>query len=243
MARADRLMQLTQVLRRYRRPVTAATLAQETRVSERTIYRDIVSLQVSGVPVRGEAGIGYVLESGFDLPPLMFTPEECEALMLGLRFARDRSDPDFQRVIDDARAKIEAILPIGLRETFNSAALFAPMYRPRTATHIDEGLLRKALRESRKIRIRYRDAKEEETERVLWPVLIGYFDTTRALVAWCELREGFRHFRTDRISALDVLEARIPRRRAMLMKEWEALRDAEIAACGGASGTGPTLNP
>lgn len=225
MGRADRLMQLTQVLRRYRRPVTAAALAEETRVSERTIYRDIISLQISGVPVRGEAGIGYVLESGFDLPPLMLTPEECEALMLGLRFARDRSDPAFQRVIDDARAKIEAILPASLRDVFSSAPLFAPMYRAQMPSGVDEGQLRRALRESRKIRITYRDAKDEMTERVLWPVLMGYFETTRGLIGWCELRQGFRHFRTDRILALDVLDERMPRRRLVLMKEWEALRD------------------
>jgi predicted DNA-binding transcriptional regulator YafY len=231
MARADRLMQLTQVLRRYRRPVTAAALAEETRVSERTIYRDIISLQISGVPVRGEAGIGYVLESGFDLPPLMLTAEECEALMLGLRFARDRADPAFQRVIDDTRAKIEAILPANLRDTFNSAPLFAPTYRAQMPGGIDESQLRRALRESRKIRIQYRDAKDEVTERVLWPVLMGYFETTRGLIGWCELRAGFRHFRTDRILELEVLEQRMPRRRLVLMKEWEASRDAEIAAC------------
>lgn len=233
MARADRLLQLTQVLRRYRRPVTAAALAEETGVSERTIYRDIVSLQISGVPVRGEAGIGYVLESGFDLPPLMLTPEECEALMLGLRFARDRSDPAFQRVIDDTRAKIEAILPANLRDSFNSAPLFAPVYRARMPGVIDEGLLRKALRENRKLKIRYSDAKDEVTERILWPVLLGYFETTRGLVAWCELRQGFRHFRTDRIQAMEVLDERVPRRRAILMQEWERERDAEIAACAG----------
>ncbi|MGL5448484.1 MAG: helix-turn-helix transcriptional regulator [Rhabdaerophilum sp.] len=225
MARAERFMQLTQALRRYRRPVTAAMLAEETGVSERTIYRDIVSLQISGVPVRGEAGIGYVLDSGFDLPPLMLTPEECEALMLGLRFARDRSDPEFQRVIDDTRAKIEAILPANLRDSFNSAPLFAPMYRARQPGKVDEGLLRRALRESRKLKIRYQDAKDEITERVLWPVLLGYFETTRGLVAWCELRNGFRHFRTDRILDLEVLEQRMPRRRLVLMQEWEAMHE------------------
>ena len=232
MARADRLMQLTQVLRRYRRPVTATMLAEETGVSERTIYRDIISLQVSGVPVRGEAGIGYVLESGFDLPPLMFTPEECEALMLGLRFVRDRSDPGLQKVIDDTRAKIEAILPPALKESFNSSSLYAPVYRPREIAKVDEGLLRRALREWRKIRIRYRDAKDEVTERVLWPVGIGYFETTRGLSAWCEMRQGFRHFRTDRIEELTLLDEKIPRRRALLMRDWEEALEAEHAASG-----------
>lgn len=227
MARADRLMQLTQVLRRYRRPVTAATLAEETQVSERTIYRDIVSLQSSGVPVRGEAGVGYVLASGYDLPPLMFTTEECEALMLGLRFARARSDPAFQRVIDDTQAKIEAVLPQSQREAFNTAALFAPLYRERVADQIDPGLLRRALREGRKIRIHYRDGKDEMTERVLWPILIGYFENTRGLIAWCELRADFRHFRTDRMLDIEVLAEKLPRRRAVLLKEWEAYQAAQ----------------
>lgn len=222
MARADRLMRLTQVLRRYRRPVTAAILAEETQVSERTIYRDIASLQANGVPVRGEAGIGYVLESGFDLPPLMFSAEECEALMLGLRFVRERSEPAYRNVIDDAQAKIEAILPANLRESFSSAPLFAPLFRARIEDRIDTGLLRKALRESWKIRIRYQDAKEEMTERVLWPVLIGYFEATRALVAWCELRNDFRQFRTDRIHTLEVLSEKPPKRRGVLIREWES---------------------
>ncbi len=232
MARADRLMQLTQALRRHRRPVTAAALAEETGVSERTIYRDIISLQISGVPVRGEAGIGYVLESGFDLPPLMFTPEECEALMLGLRFVRERSDSGLQRVIDDTRAKIEAILPPALKESFNSASLFAPVYRQREVARIDEGALRRALREWRKIRIRYRDVKEEETNRVIWPVALGYFETTRGLSAWCEMRQGFRHFRTDRIEELTLLDEKIPRRRALLIRDWEDSIEREREACG-----------
>ncbi len=231
MARADRLMQLTQALRRHRRPVTAAALAEETGVSERTIYRDIISLQISGVPVRGEAGIGYVLESGFDLPPLMFTPEECEALMLGLRFVRDRSDASLQRVIDDTRAKIEAILPPALKESFNSAPLFAPVFRQREVARIDESLLRRALREWRKIRIRYRDVKEEVTTRVIWPVALGYFETTRGLSAWCEMRQGFRLFRTDRIEELGLLDEKIPRRRALLMRDWEEAVKREREAC------------
>lgn len=232
MARADRLIQLTQALRRYRRPVTAAMLAEEMAVSERTIYRDIISLQISGVPVRGEAGIGYVLEGGFDLPPLMFTPEECEALMLGLRFVRDRSDPALQRVIDDTRAKIEAILPPALKDSFNGSSLYAPVYRPREVAKVDEALLRRALREWRKIRIRYRDAKEAVTNRVLWPVGIGFYDTTRGLSAWCELRQEFRHFRTDRIEELVLLDEKIPRRRALLMRDWEMAHDSECAAMG-----------
>lgn len=226
MARSDRLLSLTQALRRRRNPVTAATLAEEMRVSERTIYRDIASLQASGVPVRGEAGLGYLLESGFDLPPLMFTPEECEALMLGARFVRQRGDIALKRVIDDAIAKIEAALPANLRLALREASLYAPFFGTMPADAIDTEELRRAVRENRKIRIHYRDLQEQETERVLWPILLGYFERSRGLVAYCELRQDYRHFRTDRILRLDILSERPPRRRAVLLREWERAMEA-----------------
>jgi len=221
MARSDRLMRLTQALRRRRHPVTAAWLSEELTVSERTIYRDIVSLQASGVPVRGEAGIGYVLESGFDLPPLMLTAEECEALMLGARFVRERGDTGLVRIIDDAIAKIEAVLPENVKLALREASLFAPVFGDQAEEIIDLETLRHAVRDNRKICVRYRDLSGKETERVLWPILLGYFERTRGLVAWCELRGDFRHFRTDRILELTVLDQGLPRRRAVLLKEWE----------------------
>jgi len=221
MSRADRLSILTQSLRRRRTPVTAAALAEETGVSERTIYRDIATLQAGGVPVRGEAGFGYVLEAGFDLPPLMLTPEECEALMLGAHFVRQRGDAALSRVIDDAISKIEAVLPEHLRLAFREGSLFAPMFGTFPNDAISIEALRGAVRDNRKIRIRYKDLKERESERVLWPVLIGYFEKTRGLVAWCELRQDFRHFRTDRMVSLEVMEAHPPKRRAVLQREWE----------------------
>lgn len=221
MARSDRLITLAQALRRHRHPVTAAALAAETQVSERTIYRDIASLQASGVPVRGEAGIGYVLESGFDLPPLMFTLEEIEALMLGARFVTERGDPALRRAIEDAVAKIDAVLPDNLRLALAEASLFAPLFGAIAPDSIATDDLKRALRENRKIRIQYRDLSDRETERVLWPVLIGYFQHARGLVAFCELRNDFRHFRTDRMISLEVLDAHPPRRRAILVREWE----------------------
>lgn len=229
MARSDRLMVLTQALRRRRHPVTAAVLAEETAVSERTIYRDIASLQASGVPIRGEAGIGYILESGFDLPPLMLTAEECEALMLGARFVRQRGDTALGRVIDDAIAKIEAVLPENLRLSLREGSLYAPVFGAMPSEIISVEELRRAVRDNCKIRIRYRDLSERESVRVVWPVLLGYFERTRGLVAWCELRGDFRHFRTDRMQELEVLADRPPRRRAVLLKEWEKARAAEHA--------------
>lgn len=239
MARSDRLLALTQALRRRRHPVTAATLAEETAVSERTIYRDIASLQASGVPIRGEAGVGYILESGFDLPPLMLTAEECEALMLGARFVRQRGDAGLGRVVDDAIAKIEAVLPEGVRLALREASLYAPVFSAMPPEVISVEELRRAVRDNRKIRLRYRDLSERESERTVWPVLLGYFERTRGLVAWCELRGDFRHFRTDRMLELTVLDERPPRRRAVLLKEWEKTRDAECAARETFSGGGP----
>lgn len=230
MARSDRLIALTQALRRRRHPVTAGTLAEEMRVSERTIYRDIASLQASGAPIRGEAGVGYVLEAGFDLPPLMLTPEECEALMLGARFVRQRGDVSLIRVIDDAIAKIEAVLPENIRLALTESSLYAPVFGAMPQEIISGEDLRRAVRENRKIWLRYRDISERETERVVWPVLMGYFERSRGLVGWCELRGDFRHFRTDRMLELRVLEERPPRRRAILLREWEKVRDARREA-------------
>lgn len=232
MSRADRLSVLTQSLRRRRTPVTAAALAEETGVSERTIYRDIATLQASGVPVRGEAGFGYVLEAGFDLPPLMLTPEECEALMLGARFVRQRGDAALSRVIDDAIAKIEAVLPEKLRLALSEASLYAPVFGAMPRDVISFEALRAAVRDNRKIRIRYKDLKEQESERVLWPVLIGYFEKTRGLVAWCEMRQDFRHFRTDRMLELAILDERPPKRRAVLQREWERTEACRLIECG-----------
>jgi predicted DNA-binding transcriptional regulator YafY len=237
MARSDRLMVLTQALRRRRHPVTAMTLATETGVSERTIYRDIASLQASGVPVRGEAGIGYVLDAGFDLPPLMFTPEECEALMLGARFVRERGDAALVRVIDDAIAKVEAVLPEAARLALREASLFAPVFGIPAQDSVSIEDLRRAVRENRKIRIRYRDIAEKETERTLWPVMLGYFEKMRGLIAWCELRRDFRMFRTDRMLELTVLPEHPPKRRAVLLRDWEESRAAR--ECGKGDGVPP----
>lgn len=227
MARSDRLLTLTQALRRRRRPVTAATLAAELAVSERTIYRDVASLQGTGVPIRGEAGIGYILEPGYDLPPLMLTPEEAEALMLGARFVRERGDPDLQRIIDDAIAKIEAVLPETTRLSLREAPLYAPVFGTLPVDRISADQLRRAVRENRKLRMRYRDLKGDETTRVVWPILVSYFERSRVLVAFCELRQDFRTFRTDRIEVVETLDERLPVRRAILFRQFEQ-RMAEL---------------
>ncbi|MBL6432096.1 MAG: YafY family transcriptional regulator [Alphaproteobacteria bacterium] len=225
MRRADRLLQIIQVMRRARGPVSGGAIASELEVSLRTVYRDIVALQASGVPVRGEAGIGYVLEDGYDLPPLMFNAEELEIVMLGLRMAEGRGDAAIVRTARDAVAKIASVLPRGLRDGFLDAPLYAPPPGS-PADRIELVRLREALRSGYKVEILYQvpDAPER---RVIWPIVLAFFERARVLAAWCELRNDFRNFRTDRMLEMTVLEARLPRGRKRLYAEWQAALMAE----------------
>ena len=222
MIRAPRLLALVQALRRRRSPVTAQALASELEVSIRTIYRDIAALIASGLPIRGEAGIGYVLGEGYDLPPMMFSVEEIEAVALGLRWLATNADDALVRAAQDATAKIAAVLPKSRRAEIFDAGLFAPRYRAKVeAAAIDEAALRRAIREERKIRTLYADKSGAPSQRVLWPFGLAYFKDTRVVMAWCELRRDFRHFRTDRMRQLEVLTERAPQRRADLLKRWQ----------------------
>jgi len=216
-ARAERLLDLIQVLRRHRYPVSGQAIADELGVSLRTVYRDIQTLIGQGAAIDGEAGVGFVLRPGFVLPPLMFTDDEIEALVLGLRFVTQRSDEALVLAAKDALAKIAAVLPEDLRETIAGVGLLAVPSREDT---LDLAPVRAAMRAEVKLVLDYADAKGEKTKRTVWPVALGFFDRVRVLVAWCELRQGFRHFRADRIAKLRVTEKRYPRRRRVLMKEW-----------------------
>ena len=227
MRRADRLLQVLQIMRRHRRPVTGETMAEELEVSLRTVYRDINSLVTQGVPIRGEAGIGYVLGEGFDMPPLMFTVDELEAVMLGLRWVTRRGDGQLSRAARDSVAKIGAVLPEGLKPFLFDAGLVVPPREERAADAVDVAGLRSAIRESRKVQILYRDELDRRTERTIWPIGIAYYEATRNIIAWCELRTAFRHFRTDRISHFDILKDRYPKRRKALLKEWQEKLRAE----------------
>ena len=220
MRRADRLMRLIQVLRRARGPVTAASIASELEVTIRTVYRDVASLIGNRVPILGEAGVGYVLGEGFDLPPLMFTPDELEALMLGARIVEQRGDPSLSHAAVDAVAKIAAVVPKALRPVLLDAPLMPTTCNRPLVERIDAALIRKALREQRKLHISYEDEKAVRTERIVWPITLGYLEDRRLLVAWCELRNAFRHFRTDRIDEASILAARLPEHRDRLFKRW-----------------------
>ena len=224
MTRSERLFALIQALRRHRRPVTAQQLASELSVSVRTIYRDIETLVAQGASIAGEAGVGFVMRPGFTLPPLMFRDEELEALILGSRWVAQLPDAPLSRAAADVVAKISAVLPEHLRHRVEDAGLFAV---PRIAVapdRIDVSVVREAIREERKLCIEYLNDQDEATTRVIWPIALAFFERVRVLVAWCELRQAFRHFRTDRITSARLTGQRLPRRRPQLLAEW---RDAE----------------
>lgn len=228
--RAQRLNEIIRHLRRARAPLTADALALRFEVTPRTIYRDVASLIATGVPIRGEAGIGYVLGEGYDLPPLMFDARELEALMLGARMVAARADDATAKDAEAAIAKIVEVLPKERRALLLDAPLFAANFRPKVQDSVDLVPLRDALRDQKKLVLQYRDVNGAETERTVWPVSLGYFDGSRALVAWCELRSDFRLFRTDRMTTLTVLNDPLPKpRRALLQafREQEAQRAAQ----------------
>lgn len=195
-------------------------MAGELEVSLRTVYRDIATLINDGVPIRGEAGVGYVLGEGYDLPPLMFTTDELEAVMLGLRWVARRGDSDLARAALDTVAKIGTVLPEKLRPFLYDAALLVPPKYQHAADKINVAQFRAAIRDGKKTAISYRAESGEETSRTIWPIAISYFDAQRLIIAWCELRKAFRSFRTDRMVAMDVLAAKYPERRKVLLKRW-----------------------
>ncbi len=220
MRRADRLFQIIQILRRQRAPITADALATELETSKRTVYRDVAQLIAQRVPIRGEAGTGYVLDRGYDMPPLMLTPDEIEVAVLGAEWVSYRGDSALRRAAKDLIAKIAATVPERLRPLVLDPAIGAPPALKVTPDTLDMIALRQAIRAGTKVRLRYRDQKDDESERVVWPVVVGYFEATRMLVAFCELRQGFRHFRTDRVVSATFLDERFAERPSALRARW-----------------------
>jgi predicted DNA-binding transcriptional regulator YafY len=203
--RADRLFEIIQHLRR--RPTTRARdLADALEVSERTIYRDIRDLMASGVPIEGEAGVGYVLRAGFDLPPLMFKEQEIEALVLGARIVESWADNELAEAASDAITKIEAVIPERLRGYMANTALLAPSLHFMEPIAFDLADLRRAIRNRRKIRFRYTDVVGQGSERTVRPLSLAYFGPVWVLAAWCELRDDFRTFRLDRMADFSVAD-------------------------------------
>ena len=223
MSRSARLLDLLQALRGRRHPVSAQALAEELGVSLRTVYRDVATLVGQGAPIAGEAGVGYVLQPGFFLPPLSFDDDETDALILGLRLAEERGDPELAEAAARALAKIVAVLPPAREAAAAQSGLIAG---PRSeAPHLAP--IRRAIRAETKLRLRYVDKRGRASERTVWPVAVGFFQAAEVLAAWCETRQAFRHFRLDRIEAADALADRYPTRHRVLLADWRREVDAD----------------
>lgn len=205
MRRADRLFQIVQLIR-GRRLTTTAFLAKRLEVSERTIYRAIADLQHQGVPIEGEAGVGYRLGQGFDMPPLMFTADEARALVASVRMAQVWQDPAMAQASQVALGKILSALPAASRAAAQSMAVYAPPIGLEPQLQAILQTLREATQAHRKINVQYSDASGQSTRRTLRPLGCFYWGKVWTLAAWCEVREGFRSFRLDRIVQVHLID-------------------------------------
>ena len=218
MRRADRLFQIVQFLR-TRRVTTAAWLAEHLEVSERTVYRDIKDLMLSGVDIEGEAGIGYVVRRGFDLPPLMFTKEEISALTLGARLVDSWADPALATAAQSVLSKIETVLPADLKSSLDETKMFSPYMRihPKAASAMSD--VRLAADNRFKISMQYTRADGEVSERIIWPLGLFFWGSIWTIGAWCELRNTFRVFRLDRIQSITVLKDVYPHEKGKTLED------------------------
>jgi predicted DNA-binding transcriptional regulator YafY len=223
MRRADRLFDIIQSLRTTSPPVTAAALADKLEVTVRTIYRDIAALQASRVPIEGAPGLGYVLRRGFDLPPLMFTAEEADAIAIGMRLLRRLRDAKLERAADSVLAKLAVVVPQPLQPLLVSAPVYVSDGNAPAPGGIDPAELRNAIHEARKVAITYIDEAAQRTHRTIRPIAMAYYVDVTLLGAWCELRNDFRNFRVDRILSAELLDERFAAESAKLTAGWLAL--------------------
>lgn len=221
-SRAARLLQLLDTLRRRRTPAPGPLLARELGINLRTLYRDIATLREQGADIAGEPGVGYVLQPGFLLPPLMFSADELEALLLGARWVSLQADPELARAADGALARIASTLPADARLGLETSGLMVPQSGTPAPPEPWLPALRRAIRDERKVVLQYRDADGQATRRTVWPFAMGFFQQSRLLAAWCELRQDFRHFRADRVLHLHPTDAPLPERRHALIRRWKA---------------------
>jgi predicted DNA-binding transcriptional regulator YafY len=222
--RADRLFDILRILRAAAQPVTAAAIAGELEVTVRTVYRDIATLQARRIPIEGATGIGYVLRRGFDLPPLMFTEDEAEAIAVGVRLLARTGDPGLQKAAERVLSKVTLVVPDPLREYLNTAPVYVSKSgAPVPALRDLPETIRHAIRDSRKMRIAYQDGDGRRTSRLIQPFAVAYYTEATLICAWCELRGDVRHFRTDRVVAAEVLDEGFAIPRAVVA-EWLAER-------------------
>jgi predicted DNA-binding transcriptional regulator YafY len=223
MRRSDRLFDIIQHLRTATAPVTAATLATELEVTPRTIYRDIATLQARRVPIDGAAGVGYVLRKSFDLPPLMFTADEVEAIAIGARLVRRLRDAKLQEAADSVFSKVTVVLPEALRRQLVSTPFFVSPGDTVEPRGVDLADVRAAIRDSRKLHISYADEQGRRTNRTIWPIAMAYYVDVTLVGAWCELRSGYRNFRVERIQSSKVLDEHFDQDNGRLFREWSEL--------------------
>ena len=223
MRRTDRFFEIIQLLRSTSRPLTARRIAEDLETSSRTIYRDIAALQSMRVPIEGEAGVGYVMRSGFDLPPLMFSAEETEAIMVGLALVKRTGDVGLQRSALSVGRKIAHVLPTEQVTPIVNGALKVSPSEAVPPSRIDLRSTRDAIRNEEKLQITYCDLEDMRTDRRVWPLVIIYYTELIVLAAWCELREDFRHFRADRITACSQTGDRFVGQGEAMRARWSGL--------------------
>ena len=223
MRRADRLFDIIQTLRAAPRPLTAAALADKLEVTVRTIYRDVAALQASRVPIEGAPGIGYVLRRGFDLPPLMFTSDEIDAIAVGARHVRRLRDPKLQQAAESVLAKVTAVLPETVRGYLAEPPFYVSEGSAPPPTGVDPAEVRGAIHEARKMAIDYSDDRGRRTHRTIWPIAMAYYVDVSLIGAWCELRQDFRSFRVDRILGSRLLDEHFSPEHGRLAAAWLAL--------------------
>jgi predicted DNA-binding transcriptional regulator YafY len=219
MSRTGRLLELIGILRARRMPVAALDLARELGISQRSIYRDIETLRSLGAPIEGQAGVGYELRAGFFLPEFAFSPDELDALILGLGWVQQRADQALAQSSESALAKILSAKNSGSKNN-DTPTLVAPASVSERVDPPQTALLRDAIRRQRKVAISYEDAQGALSDRIIWPIAIVYFDDVRIVAAWCEDRSAFRHFRVDRVRVRATLEDRYPGRRQSIITRW-----------------------
>jgi predicted DNA-binding transcriptional regulator YafY len=204
--RSDRLFDILRILRTAKPPVTAASIADELEVTVRTVYRDIATLQARRIPIEGAAAVGYLLRRGFELPPLMFTEEEAEAIAVGVRMLARTGDPGLQKAAERVLSKVTLVVPDLLREHLSAPVYVSKSGAPVPALHDLPTTVRQAIRDGHKMRITYQDENGQETLRVIQPFAVAYYVKATLVCAWCELRNDVRHFRADRVVAAEVLD-------------------------------------
>ena len=229
-SRTDRLLKLLQLLRASRHPKSARLLAQELGISVRSVYRDIDTLRGQGAVIGGEAGVGFVLQQDCNLPPLMFSENELEALMLGMRWAAAHADGEMAEAARSVLGKVHAVLPARLAEQAAAHAVY-----PMGGTAYGSGeeqvlaLVRQALRQETELSFSYTDLQGQASRRTVWPVALGYLDEARLLAAWCTLRQAFRHFRCDRITQAQI-GAAYPMPHRLLLQRWRQQEGLDLSA-------------